>query len=351
MGTVSVASSPHFREDLNIKRVMYAVVVALAPAAIGAFYFFGVRALVLIVIAAGSAVATEAICEILGRRRVTVADGSALVTGILLAFVLPPGVPYWLPAVGSVFAVAVVKMPFGGLGYNLLNPALAARAFLMISWPVHMTSAWVAPARGTLSGTSGINATTGATPLSVLRITRGTLSDPYSAPQDLANATDNLRYLYSKASLANHFFGNVGGCLGETSVVLLLIGAVYLFARKIISWRIPAAYLVTVAFFTWAAGGEGWFQGNPVFHLVSGGLVLGAFFMATDIVTSPVTPAGRLIFGFGCGAITSIIRLKGAFPEGVAYSILVMNLTVPIIDRLTRPRILGEKRRLDWLGI
>ena len=164
-------------------------------------------------------------------------------------------------------------------------------------------------------------------------------------------ARDNLGYLYSKESLVNHLFGNVGGSIGETSVLLLAIGAAYLFARRIISWRIPVAYLATVAFFTWVAGGEGWFQGNPLFHLVSGGLVLGAFFMATDIVTSPVTPAGRLIFGFGCGAITSMIRLKGAYPEGVSYSILIMNLTVPLIDRLTRPRILGERRRLDWLGI
>jgi electron transport complex protein RnfD len=351
MGTISVATSPHFREDLNIRGVMYAVVAALAPAAAGAVYFFGTRALVLIAIAAGSAVAAEALCQAAGRRKVTAADGSALVTGILLAFTLPPGVPYWLPAVGSVFAVAVAKVPFGGLGYNLLNPALAARAFLAVSWPLEMASAWVAPARGTLSGTSGIDATTGATPLTALRITRGILGDPTSSARDLATATDNLGYLYSKGSLANHFFGNVGGSIGETSVLLIAIGAVYLFARRIISWRIPAAYLATVAFFTWAAGGEGWFHGNPVFQLVSGGLVLGAFFMATDIVTSPVTPAGRLIFGFGCGAITSMIRLKGAFPEGVAYAILIMNLTVPLLDRLTRPRILGEKRRFYWLGI
>ena len=348
MSALSVASSPHFREDLNIKSVMYAVVVALAPAAVGAFYFFGPRALFIIAIGAAAAVTAEALCGIAGGRKITVADGSALVTGILLAFNLPPGVPYWLPIVGSVFAIAVAKVPFGGLGYNLLNPALAARAFLVISWPIYMTSGWTAPARGTLSGTSGIDAVTGATPLGVFRLARGILGDPSSSAQDLAAAQENLAYLYSKGSLVNHLFGNVGGCIGETSVLLLAIGAAYLFARRIISWRIPTAYLATVALFTWIAGGEEWFQGNPLFHLMSGGLMLGAFFMATDIVTSPVTPAGRLIFGIGCGAITSVIRLKGAYPEGVSYSILLMNLTVPLIDRLTRPRILGERRRLTW---
>jgi len=341
MSPFSVSPSPHIRQDLDIKRVMYAVVIALVPAAIGAVYFFGTRALVIILLASGAAVATEAICQKATNRKITVSDGSALITGILLAFNLPPGVPYWLPVVGSVFGIAIAKIPFGGLGYNPLNPALAGRAFLLASWPVYMTAAWTAPSRGTLSG---INAITTATPLGVYKFARGILTSSGVGPDEISRANSYLAELYSSASLKNLFLGNVGGCLGETSVILLLVGAAYLLIRGIICWRIPISYIGTVALLTWVLGGRGLFEGYPLFHVLSGGLILGAFFMATDMVTSPVTPTGKIIFGIGCGILTSVIRLYGGYPEGVSYSILIMNITVPLIDRYTRPRKLGEVR-------
>jgi electron transport complex protein RnfD len=336
---LSITPSPHIRDGMDIKGVMYAVVIALVPAAAGSVYFFGLRALFIIVLACVSAIATEAVCQKAMKRKITVADGSALVTGILLSFNVPPGVPYWLPVVGSVFAVAVAKIPFGGLGYNPLNPALAARAFLLASWPVYMTAAWTAPSRGSVSGISAI---TTATPLGVFKYARGLLVDPSAAAEEISRANIYLGELYSGASLRNLFFGNVGGCVGETSVLLLLVGAGYLFLRRIICWRIPISYIGTVALITWIFGGKGAFHGHPLFHMLSGGLILGAFFMATDMVTSPITSRGKLIFGVGCGVIASIIRLWGGYPEGVSYSILIMNITVPLIDRYTRPRKLGE---------
>jgi electron transport complex protein RnfD len=339
---LTLTPSPHVRDGINIKSVMYAVVISLVPAAAGAVYFFGMRALTIMVLACVSAVLTEAICQKATKRKITVGDGSALVTGILLSFNVPPGVPYWMPVVGSVFAIAIAKIPFGGLGYNPLNPALAARAFLLASWPVSMTAAWVAPSRGSLSG---INAITTATPLAVFRDARATLLDPGSTLEHIGQANAYLGELYSGSSLRNLFLGNVGGCVGETSVLLLLVGAAYLLLRRIICWRIPLSFIGTVALMTWILGGKGAFQGYPLFHMLSGGLMLGAFFMATDMVTSPVTARGKLFFGVGCGVLTSIIRILGGYPEGVSYSILIMNITVPLIDRYTRPRKLGEVKK------
>jgi electron transport complex protein RnfD len=336
---LAVSPSPHIRDGIDIKGVMYAVVISLIPAAVGSVYFFGLRALVIIILACVSAIAVEAACQVAMKRKVTIADGSALVTGILLAFNVPPGVPYWLPIVGSAFAIGIAKIPFGGLGYNPLNPALAGRAFLLASWPVYMTAAWTAHSRGSLSG---IQAITTATPLGVYKYARGLLVEPGAPAEQVNRAASYLGELYSASSLRNLFFGNVGGCVGETSVLLLGVGAAYLMIRRIICWRIPVSYIGTVALFTWILGGRGFFSGYPLFHILSGGLFLGAFFMATDMVTSPVTPKGRLIFGVGCGILTSIIRLVGGYPEGVSYSILIMNITVPLIDRYTRPRKLGE---------
>jgi electron transport complex protein RnfD len=340
-GNLVISPAPHLRDRTDVKGVMYGVVLAMVPAILGAVYFFGMRALFIILFAGASAVLTEFALEKAMRRKVTVADGSALVTGILLAFNVPPGVPYWLPIAGSIFAIAIAKIPFGGLGYNPLNPALAGRAFLVASWPVYMTAAWVPPSRGTLSGISAI---TEATPLGVYRIAKMALADPNAGMDQVARATSYLNELYSASSLKNLFFGNVGGCIGETSALLLLVGAAYLMVRGIISWRIPGTYVGTVALLMWILGGREAFTGNVLFQVLSGGLILGAFFMATDMVTSPVTPRGQLIFGVGCGVLTSIIRLKGGYPEGVSYSILIMNVTVPLIDRYTRPRKFGEVR-------
>jgi electron transport complex protein RnfD len=334
-----VSISPHLRDRVTIHRVMRSVVLALLPALIGAVYFFGMRALWLVLLAVASAVLTEVICQKIMGRPITVSDGSAVVTGILLAYCLPPGVPYWIPVVGGVFAIAVGKQVFGGLGHNPLNPALLGRAFLLASWPLHMTTDWRAPAMGTLSG---IDAVTNATPLNVLKEVHKVLADPASTTEQMVQAREVIAQLPS--SYSNLFFGNVGGSLGETSVILLLIGGLYLLFKRYIGWKIPLSFMATVVILTGIFGGtDGLFTGDALFHLLSGGLILGAFFMATDMVTTPVTYRGRLIFGTGCGVITSVIRLVGGYPEGVCYSILLMNAFTPLIDRWTKPKRLGEK--------
>ncbi len=333
-----VSVSPHLRDSVTVPRIMWSVVLALTPAFLGSIYFFGARALWLVLIGVISAVITEAACQKARRKPVTVSDGSAAVTGILLVFCLPPGVPWWLPAVGSAFAIAVGKQVFGGLGHNPFNPALLGRAFLLASWPLHMTTAWRAPSMGTLSG---IDAVTNATPLSMLKEAQKVLADPAATTEQMVQAREALSQLSS--AYGNLFFGNVGGSLGETSVILLLIGGLYLLFKRYIGWKIPLTFMASVMIITGIFGGSnGLFTGDSLFHLLSGGLVLGAFFMATDMVTTPVTFRGRLIFGTGCGVITSVIRLAGGYPEGVCYSILLMNAFTPLIDRWTRPRRLGE---------
>jgi len=343
-----VSASPHIREDISVEKVMYGVVIALVPALIGSVYFYGLRALWLVAISCLTAVATEAAIQRVRNVPVTVADGSALVAGILLAFNLPPGVPFWVPIVGSFFAIAIGKQVFGGLGYNVINPALAARAFLMVSWPVQMTTTWLASRGGTLSGVSlrGIDAVTQATPLALWRKAGEILADPGSTTHQLVQARQVMADMSSPDAMMNLFLGNTGGCIGETSALLLLIGGAYLMFKRYIGWRIPASYVLTVAILAWIFGGpDGLFTGNALFHVLAGGLILGAFFMATDMVTSPVSPKGMIVFGVGCGLFTTIIRLVGGYPEGVCYSILLMNVATPLIDRYTRPKRLGEVKK------
>jgi electron transport complex protein RnfD len=343
-----VSASPHIREDVSVRKVMYSVVIALVPAIVGSIYFYGPRALFLTLLACAAAVLTEAVIQKLRGVPVAVTDGSALVTGILLAFNIPPGVPWWIPVVGSVFAIAIGKQVFGGLGYNPLNPALLGRAFLLASWPVHMTTMWLPGRGGTLSGLSlsGIDVVTQATPLAIMKSVNAVISDPASTTHQIVQAREVLARLGSSDTIANLFIGNVGGCIGETSALLLLIGAAYLMFKHYISWRVPAAYIVTVAVLTSIFGGPtGLFTGNALFHILSGGLILGAFFMATDMVTSPVTPRGMLVFGVGCGVLTTVIRLIGGYPEGVSYSILLMNIATPLIDGRTRPKKFGEVKQ------
>lgn len=338
-----VSSSPHISVQDSISRIMYTVILTLVPAAVGSIYFFGLRALWIIAIAAVSAVATEAILQILMKRPVTVYDGSAILTGILLAYNVAPSVPLWLPAAGSFFAIAVGKMVFGGLGYNPMNPALLGRAFLLASWPTHMTIFTEAVPRG---GTvSGIDAITTATPLNVLKAAQDILRHPQNfSPAQKMEASEAIGQLYD--SLRDLFIGRIGGCIGETSALLLLIGAAFLMYKRYIGWKIPFSYIGTVALLSWIFGGaDGLFSGNPIFHVLSGGLILGAFFMATDMVTSPITFAGRIYFGVGCGVITVVIRQFGGYPEGVSYSILLMNLLTPLLDRWTRPRVFGGKKK------
>jgi electron transport complex protein RnfD len=306
---------------------MRVVIAALLPALAYATYLFGLRVLFITLVSVAAAVGCEALMQRMLGRKITVTDGSAILTGLLLAFNLPPGVPWWLPAAGSAFAIIFAKQLFGGLGYNFINPALAGRAFLMASWPSLMTKEWLAPVGGTLSGIDGVTA---ATPLSLLKNPAN-----YGDPQIL------IRQLNDFETVRNVFFGKIGGCIGETSALLLLLGGLFLIFLKIVDYRIVIGYLGSFVLLAWLLPT----RGSVLFHLFAGGLFLGAFFMATDWVTSPVTRKGRWIFGIGCGVITIIIRVWGGYPEGVSYSILLMNVFTPFIDKLTKERVFGELRK------
>jgi len=334
---LTVTASPHLRSGASVKRVMWAVVVALIPALGGSVYFFGLRALMLIALSLVSAVVFDALAQRMFGRKVTVTDGSAVITGLLLAYNLPPGVPWWIPVVGSAFAVIVAKQFFGGLGHNFINPALAARAFLVVSWPGHMTAMWLAPRGGTMSG---LDAVTTATPLGVLK-NAAEIAGPNGDPAAL------LGQAQSWPVVGKLLVGNVGGCLGETSALLLIIGGLFLiFFHQVIDWRIPAGYIGTVLVLTLVLPGPKQdLLPYLAYHVFGGGLMLGAFFMATDYVTSPITTRGRWIFAAGCGILTVVIRLWGGYPEGVSYSILLMNVATPLIDRLVRPRLFGRLKK------
>lgn len=301
-----VSASPHVHANSSVRTVMGDVLIALVPALAAAVYFFGPRALILTAVTAASAVASEYLWQRLLGRTVTIGDGSAALTGVLLAFNVPPTFPLWMAAIGGAFAVVIVKQFFGGLGKNVVNPALAARAFLLASWPGAMTT-W------TVDGLSS------ATALGILK--EGGQALP---------------------SMMDLFVGHVGGCLGETSTLALLVGAAWLLWRRVITPEIPVVYIATTALFTWILGRDGFFTGNALYEILSGGLFLGAIFMATDYVTSPMTVKGRAVFAFGCGLLTALIRLYGSYPEGVSFAILLMNLVTPLIDRGFRPRRFGE---------
>jgi len=307
-----VSTSPHIYKKDSVGRIMWLVNLSLLPGGIAGVYIFGLDALRVIVLGVVTAVLSEALLQKLTKRKISILDGSAFLTGLLLAYNLPPNVPFWIPVAGSFFAIAIGKQVFGGLGQNIFNPALAGRVFLMASWPKYMTT-FVLP--------FNCDGVTGATPLAMLKEGKG---------------IEALSYL-------DLFLGRRGGCIGEVCIAVLLLGAAFLLIRGIISWHIPVSYLATAAISTWVFGAQGFFSGDWLFHLLSGGLILGAFFMATDYVTSPLTKKGQLIFGVGCGLLTAIIRLWGGYPEGVSYAILIMNAATPIIDRYTKNRIYGAK--------
>lgn len=324
-----VSASPHITAKRKTHMAMRLVIIALLPALFFATYIYGLRALLVTLVSIAAAVGCEAIIERMLGRKITITDGSAVLTGLLLAFNLPPGVPWWVPAVGSAFAIIFVKQLFGGLGYNFVNPALAGRAFLLASWPSLMTKAWLAPVGGTLSGIEGISA---ATPLSLLK-----------NPANYGNPETIIRQLNESDTIRNLFLGKIGGCIGETSALLLLVGGLFLLITRIIDYRIVFGYLGSFALLAWLLPTKG----SVLFHLFSGGLILGAFFMATDWVTSPITKKGRWIFGIGCGVISIIIRIWGGYPEGVCYAILLMNVFTPLIDRLTKERIFGARPKKE----
>ena len=348
--TFQLSMSPHVVSVQSTRRVMFDVVIALLPALAGAIWLFGFAgALLPVLLSVVMAVVCEYLCLRLQKRPVNAAlDGSAIVTGLLLAYNVPPGVPWWLPILGSGFAIIVGKQAFGGLGHNMINPALLGRAFLMASFPVLMTAGWQAPfawhsrsagfethaisAEG-MQALPNADAISGATPLRVMR-------DSFGMEDHEGNAVRSQ--LSSGPTYLNLFLGRRGGCIGETSAILLLIGALYLIARGVLELRLPLSYLGSVALFGWLFGGQGFLQGDPLFNVLAGGVVLGGFFMVTDMVTTPVTPWGKILFGIGAGLLTIVIRRWGGYPEGCSYSILIMNLTTPLIDRYTRPRVLGE---------
>ncbi len=303
-GKLVVSSSPHIHARLTTRSAMGWVLAALAPACAAGMWCYGFRALLVIAVCTASCVLCEWGWQKLTHRDVTVGDLSAAVTGVMLACNLPVTIPLWMAAAGSVFAIVVVKQFYGGLGCNILNPALAGRAMMLASWPVAMTS-W------TLDGVST------ATPLSLLKTGAGGLP-----------------------SLGAMFTGAVGGCIGESCKWALLLGFAVLLAKKIITWHVPVVYMLTTSVLCTLFG-----RGAPAAEMLSGGLMFGAVFMATDYATSPITQRGKLLFAFGCGALTAVIRTWGGYPEGVSYAILVMNLTVPLIDRAVKPRIFGEVKR------
>jgi len=347
--TLTVSSPPHLYGTDTVRKRMRDVLIALAPACIIGIYRFGFRAFLIIMVSVLSALLAEYLFRKAAGKPTTINDLSAAITGLLLALNLPADAPVWLPVIGCVFAIVAVKQLFGGLGSNFMNPALAARAFLIISFPVHMTR-WVfpasapAPVDGITSATyisESIDAVTGATYLNVLK----------GAPSFVPRAADYLAQLT----------GNTGGCIGEVSAVAVLLGGAYLIARRVINWRIPVFYIGSFALSAFIFGRNGFFSGHILFEVLSGGLLLGAFFMATDYATSPITPNGKIIMGIGCGFLTVVIRFFSGYPEGVMFAILIMNVLVPTIDKYVKPRVYGKnagpiarfrgKRRADTEGL
>lgn len=308
MANFVVSGTPHVRSKESIQSIMRDVIIALVPATAAGIYYFGLRALILIVAAIISAVFFEWLYEKITKKPVTINDLSAVVTGLLLAMNLPASAPVWVAIVGSAFAIIFAKQLFGGLGQNFINPALAGRAFLLASYPTEMTT-WVVP-----NGLAA-DAATYATPLAQLK--NGALD----------------------ASLKELVLGQVGGTIGETCAIALIIGGIYLLYKHVISWKIPVIYIATVFILFAVIGRHG--MRMPVQEIFAGGVMLGGIFMATDYASSPVTPKGQIIFAVGAGLLTYLIRTFGGYPEGVSYSILIMNCCVPLIERFTEPTIFG----------
>ena len=322
---LTVTSAPHLKNPERTSTIMLDVIVALLPATAWGVYVFGWRALAIVLASVLSAILSEAIFQYFMNQPITVKDGSAAVTGLILALCLPVSVPIWIPVIGSFFAIIVVKQLFGGLGKNVVNPAIAARVFLFLAWPTQM-SYYTAPGAPLpiLADVNRVDALASATPLGALK--NGKLFE---------------------IGLYDTLFGKIGGCIGEVSAVLLALGGLYLLIRKTIKWHIPVAYIATVALIALIFP-----QAEPTwrfvaYHVFGGGLMLGAIFMATDYVTSPVTKWGRIIYGIGCGVITMVIRCLGQYPEGVSFAIMIMNLLVWYLDMYTRPSKFGgvEKKK------
>jgi len=321
-----ISVSPHVRSEETTSRIMWSVSAALLPASIMGSYFFGARAVMAVSLCIISAMLSEYIYQKALNKKITVNDGSAFLTGLLLGLNLPSSVPFYIPIIGSFIAIVITKQLFGGLGYNIFNPALIGRAFLLISFPKLMTI-WSEPASAFLL----FDAKTTATPLGILK------EEGYAK---LIEVFGDQISLYTQLLI-----GHRAGSIGETSSVALLLGAAFLFYKRYITWHIPLSFLGTAALIAWIFGGKGaLFAGDPILHLLSGGMLLGAFFMATDYVTSPSVKNGQILFGVGCGFLTMLIRLKGGYPEGVMFAILIMNCFAPLIDRGFKSKIFGAQK-------
>lgn len=320
-----VSAAPHNRSPITTKSIMQDVLLALIPAGIFGVYNFGINALTVIVVTIAACVLTEYLYCRFMKKPVTIGDYSAVITGLLLAYNLPAGFPLWMAIVGSIFAIIIVKMLFGGLGQNFMNPALAARVFLLISFPVRMTSFAVEKlsSPGTLDyikhGFVALDGVSGATPLAALKA---------------GESVDLFKML----------IGNTGGTIGETSAIAILLGGAYLVYKKVISLRIPLAYILSLAVYVLIFGGRGFDITFVIGQILGGGLLLGAFFMATDYVTSPITKVGQIVFGISLGLLTGLFRLQGGSAEGVSYAIIFCNLLVPLIEKMTRQTSFGKER-------
>ena len=328
MDKIIISGSPHIQTERTIKTEMYHVIIALIPATLLSFFVFGISAVLITVLAIASCVLFEyGIQKYILKVPTTINDGSAVLTGLLLALNVPAGFPVWMLLLGSLVAIGIAKLSFGGLGYNIFNPALVARVFLLISFPVQMTM-WPNPFENRLKI---VDATTGATPLGYLK---EALRDESVKISDLVDKLPEYKEM---------FLGLIGGSIGEISVLALLIGGIYLLWKKVITWHIPISMLVTITLFSgimWGLNPDRY--ADPVFHLITGGIMLGAFYMATDLVTSPMSNKGKLIFGFGIGMLTMLIRYFGAYPEGVSFAILIMNAFVPLLDKYVKQRKFGH---------
>ena len=326
-----VSVSPHIKHNTTVATIMWTVVACLIPPLILSVFVFGLQTLIITLVSVGACVATEAISNKLLKRPVRIRDGSAVITGLLLAYITPPGVLCWTPVTGAVMAIFVTKALMGGLGFNIFNPALIGRAFLVATYPVVMTTAWLEPLRGASLFKHlgpGVDAVSAATPLHVLK---------HHGMAAFIEKFGSLSSVY-----ADFFVGLRPGCIGETSALLLLLGGVFLIYKRYITWHIPVSVIASIALLTWVFGGEHLFSGNPLLAVLSGGVTLGAFFMATDYVTSPSQKTGQILFGAGIGALTVLIRLKGGYPEGICYAILLMNPLTPALDQWFRPKRFSE---------
>lgn len=328
MSLLTVSGSPHVHTDQSVSKIMYGVIFSLIPAMLVSFYFFGLAAILVTLTAVVSCLAFEYVIQkYLIKGPATIGDGSAIITGILLAFNVPSSLPLGMVVIGSAVAIGMAKMTFGGLGKNPFNPALVGRVFLMISFPVEMTS-WPKPASFSTQLTDVV---TGPTPLDILK---GGLARGETVTEIMPQVPDYVNLL----------MGNMGGSIGEISAIALILGGIYMLIRKIITWHIPVAYIGSVIIFSgifWLIDPTHYV--DPLFHLITGGLMLGALYMATDMVTSPMSPVGMIVFGIGCGVLTMVIRLFGAYPEGVSFAILIMNAFVPLINRAFKPKRFGEE--------